>query len=93
MRDRACVPCVRRWVPSHWTPGNFCRSHFAVLGFCPNLVYVIHVKFSKLMLCEVLSEEFFSGSYADAVPDCLSDICTNVSEDDSSSEYSSVQMM
>ena len=56
-------------------------------------MYIINVKFSKLMLCEVLSEEFFSGYYADAVFDCISDICTNVSEDDSSSEYSSVQMM
>ena len=34
---------------------------------------------------EILSEEF----YADTLSDCLSGIYTNVSEDDSSSEYSS----
>ena len=34
---------------------------------------------------EILSEEF----YADTLCDCLSGIYTNVSEDDSSSEYSS----
>ena len=45
------------------------------------------------MLFEILSEEFFSEFYADTVFDCPSDICTNVSEEDSSSEYSSVQMM
>ena len=73
--------------------GKFCHSHFALLGFCPNLVYVINVTFSKLMLCEILSEEFFSEFYGDTVFDCPSDICSNVSEEDSSSEYSSVQMM
>ena len=35
---------------------------------------------------EILSEEEF---YADTLSDCLSGIYTNVSEDDSSSEYSS----
>ena len=66
---------------------------FRFCSVSPNLVYIINVKFSKLMLCEILSEEFVSEFYADTVFDCLSDICTNVSEGDSSSEYSSVQMM
>ena len=39
---------------------------------------------------KILSEEeFFSEFYAYTFSDCLSDIYTSVSEDDSSSEYSS----
>ena len=39
---------------------------------------------------KILSEEeVFSEFYADTFSDCLSNIYTNVSEDDSSSEYSS----
>ena len=45
----------------------------------------IAVEFSKMIHLEILSEEF----YADTLSDCLSGIYTNVSEDDSSSEYSS----
>ena len=43
-----------------------------------------------MMHHEILSEEeFFSEFYEDIFSDCLSDIYTSVSEDDSSSEYSS----
>ena len=64
--------------------------HSAPLGFCFNLVYVINEKFSKMTHCKILSEEkFFGEFYADTVSDCPSDIYTSVSEDDSSSEYSS----
>ena len=38
---------------------------------------------------EVLNEEFFSEFYADTFSNCPSDIYTSVSEDGSSSEYSS----
>ena len=48
------------------------------------------VKFSKMMCCEILNkEEFLCEFYADIFSDCPSDIFTNDSEDDSSSEYSS----
>ena len=43
-----------------------------------------------MMHCEILSEEeFFGEFYAYTFSDCLSHIYTSVSEDDSSSEYSS----
>ena len=43
-----------------------------------------------MMHREILSEEeFFGEFYADTFSDCPSDIYTSVSEDDSSSEYSS----
>ena len=46
----------------------------------------LNLKFSKMTHRKILSEkEFFSKFYAD----CPSDIYTSVSEDDSSSEYSS----
>ena len=38
---------------------------------------------------KLLSEEYFGEFYADTFPDCLCDIYTSVSEDDSSSKYSS----
>ena len=40
------------------------------------------------MCHEILSEEFFC-EFVQVLPDSLSDIYTSVSEDDSSSEYSS----
>ena len=43
-----------------------------------------------MMHCKILSEDtFFSKFYADTFSDCPSDIYTSVSEDDTSSEYSS----
>ena len=43
-----------------------------------------------MMHCEILSEEeYFSEFYPDAFSDCLSDVYTGLSEDDSSSEHSS----
>lgn len=83
--------CPLRQVGS--TTGHQGSSAIEICSVSPNLVYIINVKFSKLMLCEILSEEFVSEFYADTVFDRLSDVCTNVSEGDSSSEYSSVQMM
>ena len=45
----------------------------------------ITVKFSKMMHCEILSEEeVFGEFYAGALSDCPSNIHTSVSEDDSS---------
>ena len=42
------------------------------------------------MHCKILSEEeCFSEFYSDTFSDCLRDIYTSVSEDDSFSEYSS----
>ena len=38
---------------------------------------------------EILSEEFFGEFHADTSSDCLSNTYTSVSEEDSSSEYSS----
>ena len=38
---------------------------------------------------KLLSKEFFGEFYAGTFPDCLCDIYTSVSEDDSSSDYSS----
>ena len=38
---------------------------------------------------KVLSEDFFGENYVDTFSDCPSDIFTNVSDDNSSSEYSS----
>ena len=50
----------------------------------------ITVKFLKMTHHEILSEEVVFGEfYADTFSDCPSDIYTSVSEDDSSSEYSS----
>ena len=43
-----------------------------------------------MMQHEILSEEeFFGEFYAETCSDCLSNICASVSEDDSSSGYSS----
>ena len=43
-----------------------------------------------MMHCKILSEEeCFSEFYSDTFSDCLRDIYTSVSEDDSSSEHSS----
>ena len=47
------------------------------------------IKFSKMTHREILSEEFFGEFYADTLSGCPNDIYTSVSEDDSSSEYSS----
>ena len=50
----------------------------------------IAVKFSKMTHHEILNGEgCFGGFYADNFSDCPSNIDTRVSEDDSSSEYSS----
>ena len=45
-----------------------------------------------MMHHEIMSEEFFGEFYANTVSDCLSNIYTSVSEDDSSSEYRSDSM-
>ena len=51
---------------------------------------VINRKFPKTMHHDISSvEEFFSEFYADTFSDCPSNIYTSVSEDGSSSEYSS----
>ena len=52
-------------------------------------MYVINIKFSKVMHHKILSEDFFGENDVDTFSDCPSDIFTNDSEDDSSSEYSS----
>ena len=63
---------------------------FASLGFCFDLVCVIKVKFSKMTHCKILiEEEFFGEFYAAPVSDCSSDLYSSVSEDGSSSAYSS----
>ena len=50
----------------------------------------ITIKFFKRTHHEILSEEaFFSEFYADTFSDCPSNINTRISEDDSSSEYTS----
>ena len=49
---------------------------------------IINVKFSKVTHYEILSEDFF-GEFYDTFFDCPHSIYTSVSEDDSSSEYSS----
>ena len=79
---------------------NYCcyHSHLAPLSFSfPSCVCYKHkfisVRFSKnehFFKSEILSEEEFYGAfYADTFSDCLSDTYTIVSEDGSSSEYSS----
>ena len=53
-------------------------------------MYVINVKLFKMIHHEILSEEeFFGEFYVETCSDCLSNVYTSVSEDDSSSEYSS----
>ena len=55
-------------------------------------MYIINIKISKLMHCEMLSKgDFFGGDelYAATFSDYPSDIYTSVSGDYSSSEYSS----
>ena len=53
-------------------------------------MYVINRKFPKTMHHDISSvEEFFSEFYADTFSDCPSNINTRISEDDSSSEYTS----
>ena len=50
----------------------------------------ITIKFFKRTHHEILSEEAFFGEfYADTFSDCPSNINTRISEDDSSSEYTS----
>ena len=50
----------------------------------------ITIKFLKKTHHEILSEEAFFGEfYADTFSDCPSNINTRISEDDSSSEYTS----
>lgn len=51
---------------------------------------MITVKSSKITHGEILhKDEFFSEFYGNTFSDCLSNVHTSVSEDDSSSEHSS----
>ena len=65
------------------------HSQFAPLSFRFYPMNIIHVNFLKMTYHEILSEKFFGKFYADTFSDCPHDIYTHVSEEDSSSEYSS----
>ena len=72
-------------------------SHFAPLVFFPTHVYYklkfITEKFSKMAHGEILSEEEFFGEFHEILSLIVSsDTYTSVSEEDSSSEYSSNQV-
>ena len=71
------------------------HSHFAPLGFCSNLVYIVNASvlppnFQKWHIEKFwVKLNFFGKFYADTFYDCQSDIYTSVSENDSSREYCS----
>ena len=57
------------WSSVHCTTQDcHYHSHFALWGFCSNLVYILKVNFSKMMPSEMwIEEEFFSEFYANSV--------------------------